>query len=78
MVTRLGDPRLRTDHAARVARGEDNAGLFAKVLRWLTFGYLASNRTVRHDDDADGNLCEMSVDDLQNAIAKHCDKITPK
>ena len=80
MVSKMGDSRLRTDYAVRVARGEDKQGLLARMLRLLTFGYLSSPPSARNNiaENEPQELSEMSVDELQDAITRQYNKITPK
>lgn len=77
MVSRMGDERLRDDYAARTARGEVRLGLFKKILRIMTFGYLRRPRS-RRVEDADSDFerfNNMNRDELTSAIAQQYDKI---
>ncbi len=77
MVSRMGDERLRDDYAARTARGEVRRGLFGKILRIMTFGYLRRPRSGRVEDaDSDfERFNNMNRDELTSAIAQQYDKI---
>ena len=84
MASKMGDPRLRDDYAMRVARGEKPPGWIAKILATVTLGLLRtrssnkSHQSGKQTKSKDDGMGEMSVNDLQEAIARQYDRITPK